>query len=109
MRLAQIISNQDLVDLERKSANKFAGGTLSDIINLALQYLFPLAGLLLLLYLLYGGYNYMLSRGDPKAVEQAKGIITTAVIGFIIIFIAYWLVQIIGLILGLPDIKTVFG
>ena len=108
MRLAQSLTNSGLTQLEKDMKLKFAGGTLGSVIQEALKYIFPAAGLLLLLYLIYGGYRYMLSRGDPKSLEQAKGIITTAVIGFIIIFISYWIVQIAGLALGLTDITTIF-
>lgn len=81
---------------------------LGEIISGLLPYLFTGAGLLLLLYLIYGGLQLMLSRGDPKAVESAKGKITGALIGFIIVFAAYWLVQIIASILGLKNILDIF-
>lgn len=64
------------------------------IITELLKYLFPFAGLLLFAYLVMGGFSYLTSGGDPKAMEQAKGKVTNAIVGFIIIFIAYWLVQI---------------
>lgn len=98
----------DFGSLESMSAYKFQGKTLGNMVSALLIYVFPIAGLILLLYLIYGGYKYMLSRGDPKSLEQAKGIITTAVIGFIIVFISYWVVQIVGLALGLTDITNVF-
>lgn len=68
--------------------------TLGGIISEALKYLFPLAGLLLFAYLVMGGFSFLTSGGDPKAMEQAKGKVTNAIVGFIIIFVAYWLVQI---------------
>ena len=80
-------------------------GTLLNAINLII---FPLAGLVLLLYLLYGGYNMMLSGGDPKKAASAKGIITTALIGFVVIFLSYWIVRIVGSILGLTDFSRIF-
>lgn len=74
------------------------------IISALLPYLFVLAGLGLLVFLILGGFQLMVSGGDPKATEQAKGKITGAVIGFIIIFISYWLVQILQVIFGLPKV-----
>lgn len=108
MKLAQI-TKSELEALEGEVLrSELAGGTIGDIISLLIKYLFPIAGLLLLLYLLYGGYQFMLSRGDPKAIEQAKGIITTALIGFIIVFVSYWLVQLVAQILGLQPILKIF-
>ena len=81
---------------------------ITDIISLALKFVFPAAGILLLFYLVMGGFSLMTSAGDPKAMQSAKGKITSALIGFVIIFAAYWIVQIVGIILGLEDIKSIF-
>jgi len=58
--------------------------------------------------LILGGYNMMLSGGDPKKAASAKAIITTAAVGFIIIFSAYWIVKIVANVLGLGDITSTF-
>jgi len=67
------------------------------------------AGVLLLLYLISGGFSYMLSGGDPKKVESAKGKISNALLGFIIVIFAFFIVQALGLILGLDGVIQVFG
>lgn len=82
--------------------------SLGSIISTVIPYLFGIAGFLLLLYLIFGGFSYMLSGGDPKAVESAKQKITNAVIGFVIIFAAYWLVQILGIVLGVKQFGEIF-
>jgi hypothetical protein len=88
---------------------EFAGGTIGTVVSALLKYIFPIAGFALLLYLLYGGYHMMLSRGDPKAIQDAKAKITYALAGFAIIFVAYWVVQLVARILGLTDITGIFG
>src|SRR3972149_1770041 len=74
--------------------------TIGGIISALLPYLFVVAGLLLLLYLVFGGFGLLTSRGDPKAVQIAKERITFALVGFIVVFVSYWIVQIIGVVLG---------
>lgn len=81
--------------------------TLGTIVSALLRYVFPLAGLLLLIYLLYGGFQYLTSGGDPQKTDHAKKIITAAFIGFIIVFISYWIVQISAKALGVIDIERV--
>jgi len=98
----------DFTELESKAAKNFAGGDIGDIVSELIKFLFPLAGLLLLLYLIYGGYRYMLSQGDPKALQEARGVITNALLGFAIVFVSFWIVQIIGTILGLNVIVDIF-
>jgi len=64
------------------------------------QYVFFFAGLILLFMLIMGGFQMMTSAGDPEKVKAGQGKITTAVIGFLIVFVAYWLMQIIETVLG---------
>jgi hypothetical protein len=83
--------------------------TVTDIIARLIPYFFAAAGVLLLIYLLYGGISLMTAAGEPKKVEGAKGIITGALIGFGLVFTAYWLVYIVGRILGLGDVASPTG
>lgn len=78
--------------------------SLGDILSALLPYIFVLAGLTLLLYLVWGGFQLMLSGGDPQKASAAKGKITSAIVGFVIIFVAYWLIQILQVIFGLPKV-----
>lgn len=66
---------------------------LASLVNNSLTYLFAIAGILLLLYLIWGGFDYLTSMGDPKKAEGANKKISSAIIGIIIIFISYWIVQ----------------
>jgi hypothetical protein len=108
------ISVQELKNLEATSLPNFSSKTIADLFSgVGPMGLIPIilffAGGALLIYLVYGGIKLMLSKGDPKAAQAARSIITNAFIGFLIIFGAFWLVQAAGLILGLQDITTIFG
>lgn len=83
--------------------------TVGKIIGTILPYLFAGAGILLLLYLIAGGVGYMTSAGDPKKAEAAKGKITNALVGFFLVVLAYFVVQVIARVLGVEDIKNIFG
>jgi len=78
------------------------------IVVAVLPYIFTAAGIALLVFLIFGGISMMLSRGEPKALEAAKAKITGALTGFIILFISYWIVQAVGLILGVSQITDIF-
>lgn len=95
--------------LERETlSSRFLGAQLGDIVSFAIPFVFVIAGFLLLLYLLYGGYRYLFSGGDPKSIQEAKGVITTALLGFAIIFVSYWIVQLFGTIFGLDVFGAIF-
>lgn len=68
---------------------------LASVVSNAIPFIFPIAGVILLLYLVWGGFDILTSMGDSKKVEAAKGKVTNAIIGFLIIFFAYWIVQIL--------------
>ena len=89
----------------RFGQNPSVGG----IITALLPYLFTLAGLLVLVFLLYGGLSLMLSRGDPKATAAAHDKITYAIIGFVVILTSFLLIQIIGRFLNIEAIQNIFG
>lgn len=68
---------------------------LASVVSVALQYIFPIAGIILLLYLVWGGFSYLTAMGDPKKAEAARNRITYAVLGFFIIFAAWWIVELV--------------
>ena len=73
-----------------------------------LSLVFTVAGILLLIYLMLGGLQMMFAKGDPKAVAGAWAKITNALIGFVIVFAAFWIVQIFGNVLNIPQILDIF-
>ena len=60
-----------------------------------------IVGTLALLMFVYGGVLWMTSRGDTKQVTKGKDTITWAVLGLVIIFASYTLVN--ALILGITS------
>ena len=63
-------------------------GSIGEIVSQLLVPIFTLAGMVALLFLLWGGLRYMMSRGDPKAVDSARSIITSAIIGLLIVILS---------------------
>jgi len=78
----------------------FAYSSLGDIISALLPYIFVLAGLILFAFLIWAGFEFLTSAGDPEKVKAAQSKLTSAIIGFIIIFAAYWIAQILQIIFG---------
>lgn len=80
------------------------------IISKSLSYIFAFAGIGLLLMIIASGFTLMTSVGDPKKMEKGKATLTNAIIGFILIFAAFWVVQIAGVIFGWnSSIGAIFG
>ena len=66
-----------------------------------------LAGIILLFMLVGGGISIISGAGksDPQSVEKGKKAATSALIGFIVVFSAYWIVKLIESITGLSLIS----
>lgn len=79
---------------------------ISQIVSLFLRASFSLAGIVLLFFFIMGGIGLIGSAGktDPGKAEQAKKTITSAVIGFVIVFASYWIVKLIEQLLGIPSL-----
>ena len=60
------------------------------------------AGAVAVVFLVIGGYQYVTSRGNEEAMEKAKKTITAAIIGIVIIIMAFAIVQIVNTFLTQP-------
>ncbi len=58
------------------------------LINFFLDFL----GLIVLVMLIYGGYQYVTAFGDAGKLKKAKSVLTSALIGFVIVIIAFAIV-----------------
>ncbi len=59
----------------------------SNLVGFGINMFIVVAGLFLLLYLLWGAYDWITSSGEKEKITKAQNKITNAVIGFILIFI----------------------
>jgi len=75
------VTSGGYVAAEDTSAAKFAGTVVGAFLSLL--------GVIFLILMLYGGYNWMIAHGDEQKVTKAKDTIRTAIIGLIIILSAF--------------------
>jgi hypothetical protein len=72
------------------SSNLFAqGGVFQTVANT----LIFIVGAVAVIFLIIGGLRYVISNGDPKAVEAAKNTILYAIVGIVVAVISFALVQ----------------
>ncbi len=66
--------------------------------------LLGLAGIILFIMLVVGGFKYITSGGDPKAVESAKKTLTSAIAGLVLTASAYLILRLIANFTGTTSI-----
>lgn len=74
--------------------------SVGDIISALLPYVYVIAGLSLLYMLVSGGITLMTAAGNPGKTKEGYGKLQAGMIGFVIIFIAYFVTQIVEVVLG---------
>jgi hypothetical protein len=75
-------------------------GSFNEFISAVLPNVYTITGVLLLIYAVVGGFMVIASAGTEDA-GKGKQMITNAIMGFIIIFASYWIIQIIEIITGI--------
>jgi len=75
------------------SIKKTSDISLDSIIQVGVQLLFLTAILITLFYLAQGGIQWIVSGGDKQKIEQARLRLVYAIVGLIIIFGAFFLVN----------------
>lgn len=83
------------------SAGKTEFETLGDLINKVVSFIIPLAAIILFFVLVWGGYDLMMSQGNPEKLKSAQAKITTGIIGFVLLILSYLIVKLISVIFGL--------
>lgn len=81
-----------------ESCKKYCKGdySLNDIVQVgvnATQILLGLSGSVALLFFIYGGVTFLISGGSAEKVTKGKTIITNAIIGLVLIFISFTIIQ----------------
>lgn len=73
--------------------------TPASMVNLLVRVVFVAVGLILLFLIIFSGLS-MVAGGTSDNKDKAKSTMTSALIGFIVIFGAYWIMQIIKVLTG---------
>lgn len=100
------------VDIGKSFLGK--GTFLSDIkdvgklVSILVSNAMVIAGIILLFLMVFGGISMIAGAGsqNPEQVAKGRQAVTSALIGFIIVFAAYWIVQLIGAITGINILGT---
>jgi len=96
-------------DLSRCFVTRPGGPTIAEtysspavLVDILVKNLFPIAGLILLVIIMYAGFKFIYL--GTKGKDEAKQIIETAIIGFAVMFSAYWVLQIVRVVTGIDTL-----
>jgi NADH:ubiquinone oxidoreductase subunit 5 (subunit L)/multisubunit Na+/H+ antiporter MnhA subunit len=72
----------------------------SKIISVGVTVLFIVAILLALLFLLWGGIDWIMSEGDKNKVHAAREKIVYSIVGIVVVLLSFFIVSLVSGILG---------
>jgi hypothetical protein len=88
--------------------NNTLGGpktTLGGIVSYFLPYVLTVAGIILFGMLVAGGFTMLMGAADKESQEKGKHMISNAFLGFVLIFFAYWIAQILQVIFNVSIVS----
>lgn len=88
---------------------KTLAGTFQDpaaLISAILPNVYIVSGLILFFLLLFGGFTIISSAGNTESIAKGKQTITGAIIGFVVIFASYWIIEIIQILTGIQFLTS---
>ena len=65
------------------------------VLDNILKYVFPLAGLICVIFIIIGGYMWISAAGDPSRVKTAQNTLTWAIIGLVVVLLAVDVIEVI--------------
>jgi hypothetical protein len=75
--------------------------TIGAVLTALLPYLYTFGGMILFAMIIWGGFEMLAGAQETKAQEAGKQRITAAAIGFVLLFVSYWLAQLLEVILNI--------
>lgn len=91
----------DCLKLQNNSTATTTYSSASDLINAILPNIYVAAGLVIFFMFILGGFKVVSSASDSHKMEDGKKTITFAIMGLLIVFGSYWIIQIIQVVTGL--------
>lgn len=73
----------------------------ADVVNILMPFLYGIAGIILFLVIIWGGYDILFSAGNADKVNGGRMKVTSGLIGFVLLVLAYLLSQVIAYVFGL--------
>jgi hypothetical protein len=78
----------------------------SSLINNILPNVYIAGGLIIFIMIVMGGFTIIANSGNPDKIAGGTKTITSAIIGLVVLFASYWIIQIIQVLTGVPILNS---
>jgi uncharacterized membrane protein len=78
----------------------------SSLINNILPNVYIAAGIIIFFMIVFGGFTMVANAGDSHKMDDGKKTITSALVGLLVVFASYWIIQIVQVVTGLQILNS---
>lgn len=76
------------------------------VIKNVIQWALIFAGVVALFLIIYAGFQFVTSKGDPQQVDSAKKTLTYAIIGLLLILLSFAILNLMATVTGVSQITN---
>ncbi len=103
LAMAMPVLASSTIGIPSSQLSQFQISDIGSFIGAIVTLLFIIAGILVFVYLVWGGLQWLTSGGDSASTQKARDRITAALVGLAIIALAYALYSLIRYFFGLEN------
>lgn len=78
---------------------------IGSLINNILPNIYIAGGIVIFFMIVFGGFIIIAGAGNPDKIKEGGKTITSAIIGLLVLFASYWIIQIIQVVTGVGILR----
>lgn len=78
----------------------------SSLINNLLPNVYIAGGIIIFFMILFGGFTIISNAGNTDKIKDGTKTITSAIMGLLVLFASYWIIQLIQVVTGLSILNS---
>lgn len=94
----------DMLDFQGDSASNTYSGA-GSLVNNILPNVYIAGGIVIFFMILFGGFTIIANAGNKDKIADGSKTITSAIIGLLVLFGSYWIIQIIQTVTGVNILR----
>lgn len=94
----------DWLNFQGSTATKEYSGA-GSLINNILPNVYIAGGVIIFFMIVFGGFTIIAGASNPDKIKEGGKTITSAIIGLVVLFASYWIIQLIQVVTGLSILK----
>lgn len=80
--------------------------TVGNLVNNILPNVYVAGGLIIFFMVVFGGFTIISNANNPDKMKEGTKTITSAIIGLLVLFSSYWIIQIIQVVTGVSILNS---